>query len=476
MSAPRLVFLAALLGACPAVFAFDTWTNYEGGTTRFDRVRVTAADAITSAQNSAKAAGRVSFTGPAGASIAADMEATIARRALFTMSARAFAYALPAVGVAWLAYDVWQSVRTMGDGLGNLNFDPGVVPTTETAVCYRGSLGVGSPSQSPNCIIDRVASVSADGQWWVSHSTWSGRAEYVGNVTCPPGTGAIRCTFYYHEWSANGSDLGIKSKDSVTTPVTGPHTFCPGFTDSYTGHVWPSGSWDPGFDGKCPTGDYTVPTTPGETADKAANSPKLPPHDPDDLLNDLVQRGGGGIDLPKADPDITYGVINLTPGYVPGGKVTTQTQTGSTVSESRWKFQQLGGLSPDGQWSEETTTTDYDLNGDVVGVPRTETKEPAPADPKDPCTGNPDRVGCVNLGQVEDTELGKRDVSVSWSPQSGWGADTAACPAPRVVSVLGQTVTIDNSLLCEFMSGIRFALVGVAGIVGALIFVGGLRQ
>jgi hypothetical protein len=44
-----------------------------------------------------------------------------------------------------------------------------------------------------------------------------------------------------------------------------------------------------------------------------------------------------------------------------------------------------------------------------------------------------------------------------------------------VVDVLGQSIEVDNTLICQFMSGIRFAVIGVCGVIAAFLFVGGLK-
>jgi hypothetical protein len=42
--------------------------------------------------------------------------------------------------------------------------------------------------------------------------------------------------------------------------------------------------------------------------------------------------------------------------------------------------------------------------------------------------------------------------------------------------VQGIPVTIDNSIICSFLSGIRFAVIGAFGLAGAMLFVGGLKS
>lgn len=119
-----------------------------------------------------------------------------------------------------------------------------------------------------------------------------------------------------------------------------------------------------------------------------------------------------------------------------------------------------------------TTTNETTVNNEVI---KTETGPP-PEEAKTDCDKYPDSIGCLKAGEPQSVELPKDTKTVSVTPQSGWGSDNAACPAPRAVNILGVPAIIDNSLICSFMSGIRFAVLGAFGIMSALVFVGGLRH
>lgn len=88
------------------------------------------------------------------------------------------------------------------------------------------------------------------------------------------------------------------------------------------------------------------------------------------------------------------------------------------------------------------------------------------------CEKTPDIVGCAKLGDPVDVPWAEETRNVSMAPQSPWGAGDASCPTPPTVTVGGQSVTIDNTLVCQFFSGIRFAVLAMATLLAVMIFIG----
>lgn len=99
----------------------------------------------------------------------------------------------------------------------------------------------------------------------------------------------------------------------------------------------------------------------------------------------------------------------------------------------------------------------------------------APKDQPDFCAANPEVLACQNLDQPEDVELPTRSPSISITPDSGWGADNASCPAPRTLQSAGGTIQIPFDLFCTFMSGIRPVVIAVAWLIASLMVVGAVR-
>lgn len=155
-------------------------------------------------------------------------------------------------------------------------------------------------------------------------------------------------------------------------------------------------------------------------------------------------------------------------------KTVTQNPDGTTTT-TETTTKNWGGAGGSGS-STTTKETTCDAAGNCTTTESTTGDEEPTEEQKSECELNPDAVGCAELGEVTDADLDTDSVPVDADAQSGWGAADAACPAPRVVSVLGMSVPIDNSLLCEFLEGIRFAVVGAFGIVAAMVFIGGLRS
>lgn len=117
-----------------------------------------------------------------------------------------------------------------------------------------------------------------------------------------------------------------------------------------------------------------------------------------------------------------------------------------------------------------TTTTETTIDEEVV---ETVTETPA-EDPKTDCEKFPESVGCLELGAVPEVTKPEKTIPISVAAAGNWGAGNAGCPAPRTVAFFGQTISIDNTLLCGFFGGIRFAVVGAFAMAATLIFIGGI--
>lgn len=228
-----------------------------------------------------------------------------------------------------------------------------------------------------------------------------------------------------------------------------------------------------GFDGNCSTRNTASPFVAPISPDAAATL--FDQHPPSDAalpgLADAGIKGGNGV---EAVPGVTTGPASQTGAPVtsietaPNGDVTSKTVT------PEYHFEYAAGDSITYNKTETTETcvgTSACSTVAVTGPPTAETQ-----DPTDPCVQHPETVGCLVAGTPPNTALPVDSRAVSVTPQSGWGADSSACPAPRSVTVLGVSATVDNTVLCGFMSGIRFAVLGAFGLAAAFIFVGGLRD
>lgn len=109
----------------------------------------------------------------------------------------------------------------------------------------------------------------------------------------------------------------------------------------------------------------------------------------------------------------------------------------------------------------------------VTGAPKADTSL-APKESPTPglCDLYPDILACAKpvLDIPENGEIQKKDIAISISPQSGWGADSATCPASRHLSV--ANVDLPFTTICSFMLGIRPVIIALAWLSAGLILLG----
>ena len=88
------------------------------------------------------------------------------------------------------------------------------------------------------------------------------------------------------------------------------------------------------------------------------------------------------------------------------------------------------------------------------------------------CDMYPDILACQkpNLDTPAPDTIEKKDAEISLNPDSGWGGDNAACPAPRHLH--GANADIDFTLICDFMTGIRPVMIAIAWLSAAMILIG----
>lgn len=99
-------------------------------------------------------------------------------------------------------------------------------------------------------------------------------------------------------------------------------------------------------------------------------------------------------------------------------------------------------------------------------------REATDAEKQDLCEKHPDIVACQKLDEVKDVDLESKEKPISITPDSGWGAEDAACPAPRILHVQGREIPIPFDLFCTYMRGIRPIIIAMAWLSAAFILVG----
>lgn len=207
----------------------------------------------------------------------------------------------------------------------------------------------------------------------------------------------------------------------------------------------------------CPTGYHEsagacFPDNYSPVSEEDWNAVKASPL-PDAAAKEIIQRGGElPINPPSFEPK--YKDVPLSDPY-------KEAASGKTVRE-------MARVTPQPTTPEtaKLEVTKQEVNPET-GEPATnpETGEPqAPAaEEKDLCVDHPDISACKELDEVEDSDLPTRDDPFSLNPISGFGADTAACPAPQTLFTRGgQTVVWEWTKFCQFSQGIRPLVIGFA--------------
>lgn len=92
------------------------------------------------------------------------------------------------------------------------------------------------------------------------------------------------------------------------------------------------------------------------------------------------------------------------------------------------------------------------------------------------CDLYPDILACVKLDKPENVDLPTKDIDFNVSPDGGWGASNAACPAPRVLTVQGRTIPIPFDLFCTWASGLRPVILALAWLSAAFIILGAKEE
>lgn len=127
---------------------------------------------------------------------------------------------------------------------------------------------------------------------------------------------------------------------------------------------------------------------------------------------------------------------------------------------------------------------------EIIGTDPVGQTEPAPVPSENPppavtpeqvqlCEAYPDIAACQPLGKVDDVPVIPTETKqLEIEPYGGFGPSTAACPAPRTVSLRGGTfsVSMPFDLLCDFADGIRPIVVGLAWLASVLAWLGLSRK
>ena len=110
-------------------------------------------------------------------------------------------------------------------------------------------------------------------------------------------------------------------------------------------------------------------------------------------------------------------------------------------------------------------------------VPEVDPNAPTNDKPKEEqqslCEKHPDIVACAKLGEPgQATPVPNETKTLSIAPENGFGPSGGSCPPPRTVQVAGLTLSMPFDLLCDFATGLKPVIVGLAWLTAAFTFMG----
>lgn len=406
----------------------------------------------------------------------------------------------------------WLRVKPVD---GGLKHDPGVLPETTPGWCNRGSTSA-NMYHEPRCDFGSSAASMQYSVAAVNTQCLNGSTKF-SNAYGEAYTGWATRSYYkvfgtYRNYASNSNCTGdfttsiVELLDSDTY-VSGTATNCPASIDALNpANSIPAGA-PVGPDNRCATGRYTSPYTVEQAADRYVQYPK-PGASPSAWAADAIAAGETipGDSLPASGtapasggspaasssngtlttqgPAVSSTTTTSTPATTTTSNGTTTTTPGSTVSTTTTTVPSYTWTFGGDEISYNTTNTTYTCSGagacsssnssSVVtttttnGAPSTTAPEPTP----DVCKTNPDSSGCAKLGTASGPDWTPTNNNISMTPASAWGAGDSACPAAQTLTLGGFAIPFDNTLMCQFFSGMRFAVLAAASIIAVMIFIG----
>lgn len=168
---------------------------------------------------------------------------------------------------------------------------------------------------------------------------------------------------------------------------------------------------------------------------------------------------GDPVPNPKYNPDAPPGPNN--PPYIqPGVRVVP-----SPTPSQPWRVD----LQPVNRPQDVATP-----NPNPDAEPGTDpTDTPKPEEQQSLCEKHPDIVACAKLGEPgQATPVPNETKTLTIAPENGFGPSGGSCPPPRTVEVAGLTLSMPFDLLCDFATGLKPVIVGLAWLTAAFTFMG----
>ncbi len=400
------------------------------------------------------------LTGPAGQQLQVQVKRNATNRAIGRAAARAV-QSLPFISTGVLLWDVFNEVHVRPDEAGGLLLDERTDAAETPSVEYSVTgWDTWRSSRHEACVaVGPTIAAQAGGSFLGCELGGAGgtqvRVHYTGYCAGDPTSGPQNCSSF-GTWRS--------TSQRATTSLT-----CPPSIDPLNPQYSIPGGGPPGPDGRCPTARYFhTPITPDAAGDLFRDAP---PPDVGAVAEDAVSRGQG---------------IEASPGGVSGpasqvgspGTTTTTAADGTVTQVTKTPTYTFvyGGDTLTWNTTYQTITTITPPDGPPQTIIEDTTpSQPQPFDPEDPCTANPDRIGCSKFGEVPDAEPLQRE-DVPLTPQEViFAGGGGSCPEGVPFTIYGQQYTLSYQGFCDVASWLRPIFLAIGAATAAFIFAAGFR-
>lgn len=175
------------------------------------------------------------------------------------------------------------------------------------------------------------------------------------------------------------------------------------------------------------------------------------------------------VQSPSHTVDIsTFNPTTNTTTTVSTTKVDPQTQVSTTTNVTNITNTTNTSTVTNSSTTTTTTTnnTTNTTNTTTDETPNRPNPLPEPTPAVDPCIENPDRLGCVKLGEPPaPEELIKKTTPVEVNPVAF--SSSSSCPSPVSFMVIGTEHSFSYAPLCERLAQLKFLFLAMAGMIAA---------
>lgn len=175
----------------------------------------------------------------------------------------------------------------------------------------------------------------------------------------------------------------------------------------------------------------------------------------------LFEPSGDPVPNPNYNPNSEPSPANQ-PYIQPGIKI----QPSPTITEP-WRVDVQPVTRPDSDGKPDPQP-DPETQPDPQPDPN---EKPKPEEQQQLCEKFPDILACQKLDTPEAQDLSREQVQISISPLGGWGAEDAACPAPKTAMVMGREVSLSWQPVCDFATGLRPLVIALAWLSAATMLI-----